>query len=146
MSKKMRTVLSVLMTVLILTLVLTVLVCKVNKQRDGFIHPITRVVKESAPISDKQRFEGEIVTLKPSGFEPREITRGSGPFVLTVENNSGMPVTPLMLTSESGGPPFHQVSVARETRNWSEIFDLPPGSYTLKDVRNRNHVCGITIR
>jgi hypothetical protein len=115
--------------------------------RTSLAEPTAKAATPAAPQgrSQKQRVEGEIVALGPNGFEPKQITRPRGPFLLVVENESRLPVVTLLLHGDVG-PPIRNVLVARERRTWSDIVDLPPGTYKLREVTRPRWVCNITIR
>jgi hypothetical protein len=93
----------------------------------------------------RARVEAELVTLTPTGFEPREIARPPGPFLLSVDNYSGQDSVTLHLTVESRGR-LREVAVPGRQRDWSEVLTLPPGRYTLAEANHPGWVCHITIR
>lgn len=95
--------------------------------------------------SPKQRIEGEIIGITPHGFEPTEITRPAGAFLVVVDNHSGVPAITLLLNGDVGLP-LRNVLVRREKRNWSDVVDLPRGNYTLREAAHPGWVCHITIR
>jgi len=97
--------------------------------------------QRTRPIAD---FEAELITITPHGFEPREITRPEGRFLLMVDNRSGVAATALALTSEVGLR-TREMRVPREEPNWSDIVDLPLGSYLLSDADHPRWSCRITI-
>lgn len=90
------------------------------------------------------QIEAEIVTIKPHGFEPAEITRPQGRFLLMVDNRSGLEAVSLRLTRE-GGPRVREMRVPREEPDWSEVVDLEPGRYLLTEANHSRWVCVITI-
>ncbi len=100
---------------------------------------------QSAPQQAKQRIEGEIIAVTPHGFMPATIIRPSGPFLLVVDNQSGLPAITLLLSADISVP-LRSVLVQREQRYWSEIVDLPAGNYTLREATHPRWVCDITIR
>ena len=87
--------------------------------------------------------EMELLTLQPSGFEPAEITRPAGRFLLAVNNRTGQPELSLELVSNAGRT-VRTILISRET-NFRQVLSLPTGSYTLRETSHRNWVCGITI-
>lgn len=93
----------------------------------------------------RTRVEAELVTLKPTGFEPREISRPPGPFLLSVDNYSGQDSLTLHLTAESRGR-LREMEVPNRRRDWSDVLTLPPGRYTLAEASHPDWVCHITIR
>lgn len=90
------------------------------------------------------QMESELITITPHGFEPREITRPQGRFLLMIDNRSGLAATALQLTREAG-PRTHQMRVPREEPNWSDVVDLQPGRYVLTEAGHLRWGCHITI-
>ena len=98
-----------------------------------------------ATATGKQRIEAELIALGPNGFEPKEVRRAPGkPFLLMVENRSGSPVVSLALNS-SAKLPLLNTSLPREKRLWSDVLNLPPGIYILKEVDHPDWICTITV-
>jgi hypothetical protein len=90
------------------------------------------------------RIETELVTIRRHGFEPQEITRPADPFVLAVENRSGLEEVALRLDRADGNR-LKEVNVPRKKLNWRDAFDLPPGRYVLTEANHPDWVCNITI-
>ena len=88
--------------------------------------------------------QAELVTIAPHGFEPQELTRPRGRFVLMIENRSGLEAVTLRLTRE-GGTRVRQMRVPREAPDWSEVVDLEPGRYQLSEANHSDWICVITI-
>jgi hypothetical protein len=106
----------------------------------------SRVV-EDTPIdaSARTRIEGELIALRPTGFHPREIRRPAGrPFLLAVENQSSVPVISLSITRGTELP-LRDISIARERHMWSDIVELPRGTYILREAAHPDWICNITI-
>jgi len=103
--------------------------------------PAPALPQRTRPIAD---FEAELITITPHGFEPREITRPEGRFLLMVDNRSGVAATALALTSE-GGLRTREMRVPREEPNWSEALELPAGRYVLTEADHPRWSCRITI-
>lgn len=91
-----------------------------------------------------ERIEAEVITIRPTGFEPREITRPEGLFLLAVENRSGLQTVQLRLDSAAGAR-VRDVQMPRSKHDWSEGFDLPPGTYVLTEAYHPEWLCSITI-
>ena len=151
MSKKQRKVFWPGLCLIVLALSAIALVSartrtNASSAKDAVAKPaIAERAVQSPPATAKQRIEGEIVRITPHGFEPRQITRGAGPFLLVVENSSGLSAVSLLLNIGVGSP-LRNALVRREQRTWSDIVDLPPGTYTLREVTHPGWVCNITIR
>jgi len=103
--------------------------------------PAPSVPERRRPIAE---FESELVTLTPHGFEPREITRPQGRFLLMVDNLSGLATSNLQLNRKVGGR-LREFVMRREDANWSDVIDLPPGRYVLSDADHPEWTCQVTI-
>ena len=101
----------------------------------------------SASVVPQRRgadIQAELITIVPHGFEPQELTRPRGRFLLMIDNRSGLETVTLRLTLE-GGPRVREISVPREEPDWSEVIDLDPGRYLLTEANHSDWVCVITI-
>ena len=92
----------------------------------------------------QDKIEAELITIRPAGFDPTEITRPPGRFTLAVNNLSGLPELDLMLDREAGARQ-HEGRLPRGQLGWKKTVDLPPGTYTLTEVNHPSWVCRITI-
>jgi hypothetical protein len=106
---------------------------------------VNKIGEEQPTVTNKQRIQGEIVGITSHGFEPAQITRPAGAFLLVVDNNSNLPAVTLLLNTNVGFP-LRNVLVQREQKLWSDIVDLPAGTYTLRELNHPTWVCQITIR
>ena len=103
-----------------------------------------RAASKPTQDSDNRRLEAELITLHPTGFEPSEITRPPGPFILAFQNRSGL--EQLMLRIEkSSGPRVREVQIHWENSDWSDVIELPVGSYTVTEANNPDWVLRLTI-
>ena len=89
--------------------------------------------------------EIELVTLRPEGFEPLQITRPKGAFVLLVDDRSGRVGSSLSLQRVKGER-LRDLSTNRKKSEWYDLIDLPPGDYVLSDTENPGRRCQITLR
>lgn len=96
------------------------------------------------PHADRPRAETEVVTLKPFGFEPGEITRPQGRFILKVNNRSGLEEMHVRLQREAGQSE-REAKVHRKRLDWSDELNLPPGRYVLRVADHPQWACRITI-
>jgi hypothetical protein len=96
------------------------------------------------PSTNPSRVETEIVTIRLDGFEPKQISRPQGKFILVVDNRSGVDAVSLSLSVDSGQL-LHQVTVPKETLDWAQGLDLPPGRYLLRETNTADWVCELTI-
>lgn len=88
--------------------------------------------------------DGELVVLRNRGFEPSEITRPAGPFLLGVDARIGANEADIALSRVAGGR-VGEKSLPKGVRAWREQVDLPPGQYVLTVADRPNAVCKITI-
>jgi hypothetical protein len=100
-----------------------------------------------SPVSTSRppdQLEAEVITILPRGFEPTEITRPKGRFLLSVENRSGLQRVEFHLSAESGSRIF-QASRTWELADWNEVVNPPPGKYVLTETNHPSWQCVITI-
>jgi hypothetical protein len=138
-------------TYLLVGIVLVLLGGLVTAARTSRTSPSNKVVADSAlthasparsrPIAD---FESELITITPHGFEPQSITRPHGRFLLMIDNRSGLAAPALTLTREPSER-VRELQVPRETPNWSDVVNLPPGQYVLSEPSHPGWSCLITI-
>jgi hypothetical protein len=88
--------------------------------------------------------DGTVAVLYRNGFEPREITRSKGHFILVVLNRCGLSELSLRLDREAGTR-LREASFSREKREWTDVVNLPPGNYILSEASNPDWTCKITI-
>lgn len=101
-------------------------------------------VKGGGFESSVQEPDEVVLTLKPEGFIPSEITRGAGRFQLSVDNRSGVEELTLQLKG-ADGTQLREMRVAGGGGDWSEVFELTPGSYILSEANHSSWVCQITV-
>jgi hypothetical protein len=94
--------------------------------------------------SEKQTVQAELVTILPTGFEPAQITRPPGRFILLVQNRSGLEAVQLRLEHETGTR-LHDVHVRREKLDWNNVIDLGPGRYVLTEADHPGWACYIIV-
>ncbi|HEX3187361.1 MAG TPA: hypothetical protein VHQ94_21360 [Pyrinomonadaceae bacterium] len=89
-------------------------------------------------------FEVERLTFREWGCEPSQISREAGPFVLVIQNQSGLEDIDLSLVEESNNP-RKKLPVTRNALTWKERLELPPGTYLVKEAGHPEWQCRITI-
>lgn len=101
---------------------------------------------ESASLSAVQSngLQRELITIRPSGFEPAEITRPAGRFLLAIENKSGLDEVVLRIRRE-GGTRHHEGRVWKGNLKWRSAALLSPGRYLLTSPDHPDWNCIITI-
>lgn len=88
--------------------------------------------------------QAELITITPTGFEPAELTRRQGRFLLAIDNQSGLDEVQFYFEREAGG----RVNVPLSRRGklaWREVIDLTPGTYILRATNDENWRCRIRI-
>lgn len=88
------------------------------------------------------------ITIRPTGFEPNEITYPARPFLLAIDNQSGLDQISLQLEQVVAvGPPqsVHNTVLSLRKSRKREITNLPPGQYVLKEANHPTWLCRITI-
>jgi hypothetical protein len=90
------------------------------------------------------RVEAEVITVLPSGFQPSEITRPRGQFLILVDNQSGFDDVTLRL-SKVAGQRLRELKQTEKEKVMRQLEDLPPGEYQLTAAEHPDWVCRITI-
>lgn len=91
-----------------------------------------------------KRVEAELITVRRDGFEPKEITRPAGQFLLAIDNRSGLEVVTVRLDRQAGAR-LRDIPVNWKERDWRDLLDLTPGRYVLTEATHPGWVCNITI-
>ena len=87
------------------------------------------------------------IAISPRGFDTKVASLPHAPFFLLVENRSGVGGVSFRLDRMDSGTPVNvrQKDVSREELDYSDFFDLPPGSYLLSEAGHPDWQCRITI-
>jgi hypothetical protein len=94
--------------------------------------------------ADAQQLPMQLITIRPTGFDPAEISLRAEPFRLAIDNKSGLDEVTLRLSREGG-------SLVREKRlppgqlKWREKINLPPGEYLLTEATHPDWHCRIIV-
>ncbi|MGH9962651.1 MAG: hypothetical protein ACREBC_36975 [Pyrinomonadaceae bacterium] len=105
------------------------------------VDAVSSVIEQSP---SRQRLQAELVTLRPSGFEPADLTRPGGQFLLAVNNQSGLEDLTLWL-ERSDGVREREVRFVGLRLRWRERVNLPAGNYRLRVAGHPEWVCRITL-
>jgi hypothetical protein len=90
------------------------------------------------------QMESELITVTPQGFEPREITRPNGAFLLMIDNRSGLTTIQPQLKSTTLVR-LLDITLPREEPDWSQVVNLQPGIYLLTESNHPTWVFRLTI-
>lgn len=101
----------------------------------------TATVPQGQP---SERIEVELITVTPDGFQPKEITRPQGRFVIAIENRSGRQEVSIRLDRQAGGR-LIESRMSKEKLNAKYLTDLTPGCYMLTEANHPDLVCRFTI-
>ncbi|MBA2704350.1 MAG: hypothetical protein H0U60_10910 [Blastocatellia bacterium] len=115
-----------------------------NKQSTSLVTPdlaLPRVDQQQG----RERLQAELITLRPTGFEPAEITRQQGPFLLAVDNRTGTDEDLTLIVERVNGPREHEVKQMGRRIRWRKVMDLQPGDYWLKVAEHPEWACHIAI-
>jgi hypothetical protein len=86
----------------------------------------------------------ELLTLRPTGFDPAEITIPTGTFLLAIDNLSDNPNITLALVEEKKNK-LKDIKFESRNRDWREPINLKPGVYILSEISNPRWTCHITV-
>lgn len=100
----------------------------------------------SPPIGDSedQKLEVEVITIRSGGFEPDEIVRPHGRFMLAIKNQTGESELSLYLDRLAGNR-FHEVRMPKGRIRWNPRLNLPQGDYVLREQNHPEWVCRIRL-
>lgn len=104
----------------------------------------SQLTAPTLPSSEQERVEAETITLNSGGFEPAEIRRPAGRFLLAVNDLSGLDGITLRLEGE-GGQALQEVSLSRRRQKWRKVVDLTAGAYALTVAGRPEWRCQIFI-
>lgn len=92
----------------------------------------------------RESVEVEVLTLSPRGFEPSEVKRPAGRFMLVLNNHIGGEEVSLVLARVQGER-LREVKMSRGRIRSVNEFDLPPGEYVLSTAEHPEWSCRITL-
>ena len=98
----------------------------------------------SASEPTPANMEVETVSVTPNGFEPSELRRPAGPFLLAV-NNHGRPAEFSFEIYRVNGQKLHEIKGKQGQQRQRKILDLPPGEYVLKEASHPDWSCRILL-
>jgi hypothetical protein len=87
----------------------------------------------------------ERVSLTERGFEPKEITRVKGRFLLVIDSRTGSSTPVTFGLVEDKGKKLKEVKSHGNQKGLRDFFDLNPGKYLVTVAENPEWVCAINI-
>ena len=106
----------------------------------GFAKSPVPIQNARTPIT----IDGIRVTLRRTGFEPEEITRPQGKFLLLVDNVTGLGEMTFRLLRQNGSRE-RDLTPRRDRFRLRQVVDLPAGRYALVEADHPDWICHITI-
>ena len=86
------------------------------------------------------------LVIGDGGFEPAQVTRRAGKFLLTADDRRGDKSQALKLKlSRDGGEQLRDIEVPTGVVDWAEELDLPEGRYVLTEVSHPEWSCRIVL-
>lgn len=108
----------------------------------AFVPTAQRHPKEASPAPDSVTME--TVMLTPNGFEPKEINRSEGKFVLGIDNRIKPDEFSFELIQENGHS-VRKLKMPKGQIRLRKMLNLPAGRYLLKEVDHPEWTCSIVL-
>ena len=108
--------------------------------------PLTTAAARNKPQNNREPapYHVELITLRPQGFVPGEITRPAGRFMIGIDNRTGLKDVEIRLIRETRIKE-HEVRISRNKPDWRGVVNLAPGNYELREANHPEWVCRITL-
>jgi hypothetical protein len=84
------------------------------------------------------------LTLTAEGFAPAEVRPDGKKFLLSIDNRTAVKELVLRM-SRKDGVQIREIRVPGGGGDWSELFELQPGSYTFSESHHENWICSIVV-
>ncbi|HKR59901.1 MAG TPA: hypothetical protein VJS64_09195 [Pyrinomonadaceae bacterium] len=85
-----------------------------------------------------------LLIIRPSGFEPKELTIPAGKTLVVVRNRTGLDQLSIRL-ERGGGTRLIDVRLPRYKREWKQVIQLPPDTYVVTETNHPDWECRITV-
>lgn len=99
--------------------------------------------------TDTPAVEVEVVVLTPDGFQPIQINRPVGPFILQVDNRTGIEEIEVTIQGRTLNGPHRGIidsaTIGGGQIDWNNEYDLAPDKYVLGVTGHPDWVCPMTI-
>jgi|GEM_PF-2057402 hypothetical protein len=97
------------------------------------------------PAMYQDAIEDVSLMLKADGFAPAEVRTHGKKFLLSLDNRTDLQQLTLRM-ARSDGLRIREIRVpGGGGGDWSELFELQPGTYTFSEVDHPNWICTIVI-
>jgi hypothetical protein len=84
------------------------------------------------------------LTVRPTGFEPSQVTLQAAQYLVLVENRTGLNSFGVVVEREQGER-LRQVQIEPLQRRWKQTIDLKPGRYFISEAAHPEWKCILTI-
>lgn len=143
MSRKQKRAFRPSLVLIVLTLAaITLVSARAHKLRPPSRAQMTSTTEKSASAvsalpqgAPQEAMEAELITVLPNGFEPAEIRRPAGKFLLAIDNRSGLPEINLSLVRVAGNL-VQDLRIRREKPDLRKVVELGPGAYLLTEANH----------
>ncbi|HEU4932649.1 MAG TPA: hypothetical protein VFT48_11245 [Pyrinomonadaceae bacterium] len=98
------------------------------------------------PAVYKDPIEEVSLMLTSSGFAPAELRPHGKKFLLSLDNRTDVKELTLRMARNDGVRIRELRIPAASGGDWSELFELQPGSYTFSELDHPNWTCTIVIK
>jgi len=132
--------------VLLIVLIGTAAVASAHFISAALAKKVPEAAGVAQPVQPPNMLEPQRITLTPMGFEPAEVTRPAGRFLLAINDRSGQGDRSFVLRRNTGEQlrEFRLAGTPRK-HEWREVVNLPPGRYLLGDGENPEHTCYLLL-
>jgi hypothetical protein len=84
-----------------------------------------------------------LLTVRPAGFEPAEVTLTADSYLVVIQNRGGLRGLTLRLDEEARG---RLLEISLKARlDWRRRVNLPPGNYTITSTDHPEWVCHVKV-
>jgi hypothetical protein len=134
----------------------TVLICcviaagiKAGKRMEESERPInvpiaTHAAGTNLPIAISEDDKGFWLTIRPTGFETKEMTLDAGDYFVVIQNATGRDRFALKIQRD-GGQTIHEVRLPRFRKYWKHMVTLTAGRYLVSEIDHPEWNCVITV-
>ena len=115
--------------------------------------PLNSVASENAVTSTSNNTvataadgddKGFWLTIRPTGFEVKEMTIPAGDYFVVVQNATGLNRFSLRVESESGLR-LYDLRFPKFQKYWKQMVHLVPGRYVISESDHPDWICRITV-
>lgn len=107
---------------------------------------LTSFVTTSSAVAEGEADDARValLTIRPTGFDPKEITMPAGKYLVVVRNRTGLDQFSVRL-ERSNGARLYDVRLPRYKREWKQFLHLVPDTYVITETNHPDWVCRITV-